>query len=75
MFLWVLKEQLASLDQTYEESLRLLRETNAAVEIRKFNNAIMDFSSIDVFMVCVSFFEFLVLYCYLRLLVVLLLLL
>ncbi|XP_057546484.1 uncharacterized protein LOC130825331 [Amaranthus tricolor] len=45
------KEQLASLDQTYEESLRLLRETNAAVEIRKFNNAIMDFSSIDVFMV------------------------
>ncbi|CAO2821413.1 unnamed protein product [Amaranthus hypochondriacus] len=45
------KEQLGSLDQTYEESLRLLRETNAAVEIRKFNNAIMDFSSIDVFMV------------------------
>ncbi|KAL2921594.1 Endonuclease MutS2 [Bienertia sinuspersici] len=41
------KEQLLSLDQTYEESLMLLRETNAAVEIRKYNNAIMDFTAID----------------------------
>ncbi|XP_021762554.1 uncharacterized protein LOC110727298 isoform X1 [Chenopodium quinoa] len=42
------KEQLLSLDQTYEESLKLLRETNAAVEIRKHSNSSLDFTPIDV---------------------------
>ncbi|XP_048496787.1 uncharacterized protein LOC104888114 isoform X3 [Beta vulgaris subsp. vulgaris] len=45
------KEQLCSFDQTYEESLMLLRQTNAAVEIHKYNNAIMDFTGLDVFLV------------------------
>ncbi|KMT16437.1 hypothetical protein BVRB_3g050620 isoform A [Beta vulgaris subsp. vulgaris] len=44
------KEQLCSFDQTYEESLMLLRQTNAAVEIHKYNNAIMDFTGLDVFL-------------------------
>ncbi|XP_021858703.1 uncharacterized protein [Spinacia oleracea] len=45
------KEQLLSLDQTYEESLMLLRETNAAVEIRKHSDSSMDFTPIDVILV------------------------
>ncbi|KAL8139725.1 hypothetical protein V2J09_005746 [Rumex salicifolius] len=45
------KEQLWSLDQTYEESLRLLKETNAAVEIHKFNNVILDLGGVDSLLV------------------------
>ncbi|KAK9756725.1 hypothetical protein RND81_01G116900 [Saponaria officinalis] len=45
------KEQLWVFDQTYEESLRLLRETNAAVEIHKYSSAVMDFASIDALLV------------------------
>ncbi|KAH9603325.1 hypothetical protein KSS87_020345, partial [Heliosperma pusillum] len=36
---------------TYEESLRLLRETNAAVEIHKYSSGIMEFASIDALLV------------------------
>ncbi|XP_074320378.1 uncharacterized protein LOC141657140 isoform X2 [Silene latifolia] len=45
------KEQLEVLDQTYEESLRLLNETNAAVEIHKYSSGIMEFASIDALLV------------------------
>ncbi|GMH09089.1 hypothetical protein Nepgr_010929 [Nepenthes gracilis] len=45
------KEQLWSLDLTCQESLRLLEETNAAVEIHKHCGGIMDFSCIDVLLV------------------------
>ncbi|GAB4826055.1 hypothetical protein Ancab_008925 [Ancistrocladus abbreviatus] len=46
-----IKEQLWTLDQTYEESLRLLEETNAAVEIHKYSDGVMDFHGIDVLLV------------------------
>lgn len=55
IILYLVKEQLCSFDQTYEESLMLLRQTNAAVEIHKYNNAIMDFTGLDVFLVCTFF--------------------
>ena len=45
------QEQLWSLNQTYKESLRLLDETNAALEMRKHGGCVMDFSSIDVVLV------------------------
>ncbi|KAL9225106.1 hypothetical protein vseg_001068 [Gypsophila vaccaria] len=45
------KERLRKVDQTYEESMRLLRETNAAVEIHKYSSAVMDFASIDALLV------------------------
>ncbi|XP_062152962.1 uncharacterized protein LOC133861237 [Alnus glutinosa] len=45
------KAQLWSLNQTYEESLRLLEETNAAVEMRKHGGCSLDFSSIDAVLV------------------------
>ncbi|KAL3524499.1 hypothetical protein ACH5RR_017333 [Cinchona calisaya] len=40
------EEQLWSLNKTYEESLRLLEETNAVVEMYKYG-AVMDFVGID----------------------------
>lgn len=46
-----IKEQLWSLDQTYEESLRLLKETNAAVEIYKYNNVILDLGGVNTLLV------------------------
>ncbi|GFZ16003.1 DNA mismatch repair protein MutS, type 2 [Actinidia rufa] len=45
------KAQLWSLSQTYEESMRLLDETNAAVEMHKYGGCAMDFSGIDVVLV------------------------
>uniref|UniRef100_A0A2N9HQI8 DNA mismatch repair proteins mutS family domain-containing protein n=1 Tax=Fagus sylvatica TaxID=28930 RepID=A0A2N9HQI8_FAGSY len=45
------KEQLWSLNQTYEESLRLLEETNAAVEMNKHGGCSLDFRGIDVVLV------------------------
>ncbi|KAA8520588.1 hypothetical protein F0562_014844 [Nyssa sinensis] len=45
------KAQLWSLNQTYKESMRLLDETNAAVEMHKYGGCAMDFSSIDVVLV------------------------
>ncbi|XP_059667338.1 uncharacterized protein LOC132312832 [Cornus florida] len=45
------KAQLWSLNQTYEESLRLLGETNAAVEMHNHGDCVMDFSRIDVILV------------------------
>ncbi|XP_016509116.1 uncharacterized protein LOC107826629 isoform X2 [Nicotiana tabacum] len=42
-----LKEQLGYLNQTFEDSLRLLEETNAAVEMNKYG-AMMDFNGIDI---------------------------
>ncbi|XP_030512734.1 endonuclease MutS2 isoform X2 [Rhodamnia argentea] len=41
------KTRLWSLDQTYEESMRLLSETNAAVEMHRRGGFSLDFSSID----------------------------
>ncbi|KAH7853449.1 hypothetical protein Vadar_002550 [Vaccinium darrowii] len=45
------KAQLWSLNQSYEESLRLLEETNAAVEMHKHSGCVMDFSGIDAALV------------------------
>ncbi|KAK3042031.1 hypothetical protein RJ639_001733 [Escallonia herrerae] len=42
------KAQLWRLDQSYTESLRLLEETNAAVEMHKYGGCTMDFAGIDV---------------------------
>ncbi|XP_074282318.1 uncharacterized protein LOC141606869 [Silene latifolia] len=42
------KEQLWSLDQTYEESLRLLTETRAAVDILNYHPKLLDFNRIHV---------------------------
>ncbi|XP_009629933.1 uncharacterized protein [Nicotiana tomentosiformis] len=42
-----LKEQLGYLNQTFEDSLRLLEETNAAVEMNKYG-AMMEFNGIDI---------------------------
>ncbi|KAF7148051.1 hypothetical protein RHSIM_Rhsim03G0218100 [Rhododendron simsii] len=42
------KAQLWTLNQTYEESMRLLGETNAAVEMHNRGGCAMDFSGIDV---------------------------
>lgn len=42
-----LKEQLGYLNQTFEDSLKLLEETNAAVEMNKYG-AMMDFNGIDI---------------------------
>ncbi|XP_015069949.1 uncharacterized protein LOC107014530 [Solanum pennellii] len=42
-----LKEQLGYLNQTFEESLGLLEETNAAVEMNKYG-AMVDFNGIDI---------------------------
>ncbi|XP_059304422.1 uncharacterized protein LOC132056304 isoform X2 [Lycium ferocissimum] len=42
-----LKEQLGYLNQTFEDSLGLLEETNAAVEMNKFG-AMVDFNGIDI---------------------------
>ncbi|KAL0321607.1 UNVERIFIED_CONTAM: hypothetical protein Scaly_2457100 [Sesamum calycinum] len=44
------KEQLWNLDKAYEDSVRLLEETSAAVEMQKYG-AIMEFSGIDVSLV------------------------
>lgn len=40
--------QLWTLNQTYEESMRLLGETNAAVEMHNHGGCAMDFSGIDI---------------------------
>ncbi|KAK4570953.1 hypothetical protein RGQ29_029706 [Quercus rubra] len=45
------KAQLWSLNQTYEESLRLLEETNAAVEMYNHGGCRLDFTGIDVVLV------------------------
>ncbi|XP_060204026.1 uncharacterized protein LOC132632204 isoform X2 [Lycium barbarum] len=42
-----LKEQLGYLNQTFEDSLGLLEETNAAVEMNKYG-AMVDFNGIDI---------------------------
>ncbi|KAL0299738.1 UNVERIFIED_CONTAM: Endonuclease MutS2 [Sesamum radiatum] len=44
------KEQLWNLDKAYEDSVRLLEETSAAVEMQKYG-AMMEFSGIDVSLV------------------------
>ncbi|MED6160234.1 hypothetical protein PIB30_049512 [Stylosanthes scabra] len=46
-----LKAQLWSLDRTYEESHRLLGETNAAVEMNKHGSCRLQFGHIDVMLV------------------------
>ncbi|KAM4068542.1 hypothetical protein ACB094_12G020800 [Castanea mollissima] len=45
------KAQLWTLNQTYEESLRLLEETNAAVEMYNHGGCRLDFTGIDVVLV------------------------
>ncbi|XP_028795773.1 uncharacterized protein LOC114751284 [Neltuma alba] len=45
------KAQLWSLTQTYDESLRLLNETNAAVEMHKHGGCRLDFGHIDAALV------------------------
>ncbi|KAK4784230.1 hypothetical protein SAY86_018598 [Trapa natans] len=45
------KTQLGYLNQTYEESLRLLEETNAAVEMHRHGGFSLDFGGIDVALV------------------------
>lgn len=45
------KAQLWSLNQTYEESLRLLDETNAAVEMHKHGACNLDFGGVKVVLV------------------------
>ncbi|KAL8240789.1 hypothetical protein R6Q59_014144 [Mikania micrantha] len=45
------KDELWCLDQSYDESLRLLAETNAAVEMHKHGGCVMDFTSIDIALV------------------------
>ncbi|CAM8989932.1 unnamed protein product [Rhodiola kirilowii] len=45
------KAQLWSLDQTYEDSMRLLQETNAAVEIQKHGGCSLDFTSVNILLV------------------------
>lgn len=39
------------MDQSYQESLRLLAETNAAVEMHKHGGCVMDFTCIDIALV------------------------
>ncbi|KZV43123.1 hypothetical protein F511_04515 [Dorcoceras hygrometricum] len=41
------KKQLWNLDRTFEDSMRLLQETNAAVEMHKYG-AMIDFTGLDV---------------------------
>ncbi|CAN4089432.1 unnamed protein product [Withania somnifera] len=48
-----LKEQLGYLNQTFEDSLGLLEETNAAVEMNKYG-AMADFSGIDIELVKIA---------------------
>ena len=43
----LVQEQLGYLNQTFEESLGLLEETNAAVEMNKYG-AMVDFNGIDI---------------------------
>ncbi|KAJ0704171.1 putative DNA mismatch repair protein MutS, core [Helianthus annuus] len=45
------KAELWRLDQSYQQSLRLLEETNAAVEMHKHGGCVMDFTSIDLALV------------------------
>ncbi|KAI4307000.1 hypothetical protein L6164_030235 [Bauhinia variegata] len=45
------KAQLWHLSQTYEESLKLLDETNAAVEMHKLGSCSLDFAHIDAVLV------------------------
>ena len=47
----VLQAKLWSLNQSYEESLRLLDETNAAVEMIKHGGCSLDFTGVDVLLV------------------------
>ncbi|XP_004490532.1 uncharacterized protein [Cicer arietinum] len=46
-----LKDQLWSLSRTYEESLKLLEETNAAVEMHKHGSCRLHFGHIDAMLV------------------------
>ncbi|PHT53591.1 hypothetical protein CQW23_08053 [Capsicum baccatum] len=48
-----LKEQLGYLNQTFEDSLGLLEETNAAMEMNKYG-AMVDFSGIDIELVKIA---------------------
>ncbi|XP_076930477.1 uncharacterized protein LOC143595323 [Bidens hawaiensis] len=45
------KAELWCLDQSYQDSLRLLAETNAAVQMHNHGSCIMDFTSIDTALV------------------------
>ncbi|KVH88399.1 DNA mismatch repair protein MutS, core [Cynara cardunculus var. scolymus] len=45
------KADLLSLNQSYQDSLRLLSETNAAVEMHKHGGCVMDFTCIDTALV------------------------
>ncbi|KAK6926114.1 MutS2 and Smr-associated SH3 domain [Dillenia turbinata] len=45
------KAQLWNLDRTYEDSVRLLEETNAAVEMLKYGKFGFDFHSLDLLLV------------------------
>ncbi|XP_065861465.1 uncharacterized protein [Euphorbia lathyris] len=47
----VIKTQLWSLDANYEESLRLLKETNAAIEMHKHGACGLDFTGVDLSLV------------------------
>lgn len=51
------QEQLWSLNKTYEDSLRLLEETNAVVEMHKYG-AMLDFVAIDTAHVSFTFIIF-----------------
>ncbi|KAJ9539576.1 hypothetical protein OSB04_026082 [Centaurea solstitialis] len=46
-----IKAELLCLDQSYQQSLRLLSETNAAVEMHKHGGCVMDFTCIDTALV------------------------
>lgn len=58
------QENLWSLNQTYEESMNLLAETNAAVEMLKYGGCGVDFTGINVALV--SFILSVHLYCWFR---------
>ncbi|XP_076941882.1 uncharacterized protein LOC143611573 [Bidens hawaiensis] len=42
------KAELCCLDHSYQDSLRLLAETNAAVQMHNHSGCVMDFTSIDI---------------------------
>lgn len=46
-----MQAQLWNLNKTFDESVKLLEETDAAVEMHKYG-AMMDFSGIDISLVC-----------------------
>jgi len=50
-FIFMKQDQLWSQNQTYQESLKLLQETNAAVEMHKHGSCRLHFGHIDAIMV------------------------